>query len=210
MRKGWCLTINNYKEDDEKLFNNPELFEYSICGKEVGKEGTPHLQCYVHYKKQVRFATVKKYFSQSGAHIEPAEGNASQNKEYCSKDGDFVEFGTCPLSGPQKIACDWEEVVNAAKSGDLDSIDPEKYVRYYSTLKKIHSDHKSLSKIPELTWTDGNQPNEWIYGPTGTGKSMTARRENPEYYYKMNNKWWERYIHFFLIYTNRIDIMVRK
>lgn len=147
---------------------------------------------------------VKKYFSDNG-HITPANGTATQNRDYCSKDGDFIEYGQCPLSGPQKIACDWEgnhiflifsyslEVVEAAKEGRLEDIEAEKYIKFYSTLKKIHSDFKSLNKLPVLDWVDGASPNEWIYGPTGTGKSYTARKENPDYYYKMNNKWWERY-----------------
>lgn len=87
-------------------------------------------------------------------------------------------------------------MVQAAKEGRLDDIEGEKYLKYYTTLKKIHSDNKSLSKLATLDWKDGFSPNEWIYGPTGTGKSYTARKENPDYYYKMNNKWWERYIFF--------------
>lgn len=55
----------------------------------------------------MRVGQVKKYFSDNG-HITPANGTATQNRDYCSKDGDFIEYGQCPLSGPQKIASDWE------------------------------------------------------------------------------------------------------
>lgn len=35
--------------------------------------------------------------------------------------------------------------------------------------------------------------NEWHYGPTGTGKSSTVRKENPIFYHKIPNKWWDGY-----------------
>lgn len=192
LRKSYCLTMNNYKESDIQLFNRPDLFEYAIVGKEVGAQGTPHLQCYIHLLQKARFTAVKKMFP-NNPHIEAAEGTAEENRRYCSKDGDFVEFGVCPLSGPQKIASDWAEVKLAAQENRLEDIEPEKYIKYYSTLKKIRSDTMSMKKLPTLDWKDGSSPNEWIYGPTGTGKSFTARKENPGFYYKMNNKWWERY-----------------
>lgn len=32
-------------------------------------------------------------------HLEPAKGGSADNREYCSKDGDFEEFGECPRQG---------------------------------------------------------------------------------------------------------------
>ena len=35
--------------------------------------------------------------------------------------------------------------------------------------------------------------NFWYYGPTGTGKSFTARKIAPNAYLKTNTKWWDHY-----------------
>lgn len=48
---------------------------------------------------------------------------------------------------------------------------------------------------PDLNWRRGiDCPNDWIYGDHNTGKSMTARAENPGFYTKMTkNELWEGY-----------------
>lgn len=87
----WCFTENNYEEKRvtqlHKLFKN-EKCQY-IVGKEVGENGTPHLQGYVEYKNPRSFSSMKKLLS-TRVHLEKARGNTRQNYDYCSKDGDFI------------------------------------------------------------------------------------------------------------------------
>jgi hypothetical protein len=59
-----------------------------IIGKEVGDNGTPHLQCYFQFPNQTRFTTLKRAIP--NGHWEKAKGTAQQNYTYCSKDGDFT------------------------------------------------------------------------------------------------------------------------
>ena len=57
--------------------------------------GTPHLQGYVTFENAV--ARPAQLFARFGqGHFTPAYGTADQNAEYCSKEGQFTEFGVRP------------------------------------------------------------------------------------------------------------------
>lgn len=87
--KRWVFTRNNYKENEMaqwiKVFEGFDM-KY-IIGKEVGENGTPHLQGYVEAAK--KFRPIEK-FRGLQAHWEKARGNIKKNHVYCSKDGDFA------------------------------------------------------------------------------------------------------------------------
>lgn len=91
--RGWCLTWNNYTEDDRL-----SLIEWAtqqtqcyVIGKEVGVSGTHHLQGYVYMVNARTFDQMKKKWS--SVHWEKAKGKPKENYAYCTKDGDFVEGG---------------------------------------------------------------------------------------------------------------------
>lgn len=86
----WCFTVNNYTEEDCDGFKKLAV-KSIIVGKEVGEDGTPHLQGFIKFNTTKRFAAVKKINSK--AHWECAKGNDKQNLEYCSKQEVFYEFG---------------------------------------------------------------------------------------------------------------------
>lgn len=183
-RKAYCLTINNPTDDDEGKFSDPK-FEYTIFGRERGESGTPHLQCYIHYKKKTDFNAVKKSFPT--AHIEAARGTPQENKTYCSKDMDFVEYGDLPLTGGDRTKQNWDEAKELAKAGKLEEIPGNIYVPHYRSLKAIVGDHRPL--LPPLD----SLTNEWHYGPTGTGKSRSVREKHPNAYIKDVTEWWNGY-----------------
>jgi len=105
--KNWSFTINNYTQDDlerlERLGNMAgnqmnSVVHYLIVGREVGEEGTPHLQCYIQFVKKIRLSQVKAHVG-TRAHCEVSIGNASQNQVYCMKENNFHEFGVVTTSG---------------------------------------------------------------------------------------------------------------
>jgi len=184
MRKGYCFTINNPTLVDEQQFgDNVAKFQYAIFGREKGKEGTKHLQCYVHFKSQQRFKAMKDLWPR--AHIEGAKGTAIENQIYCRKEGNFVEFGECPLDGATKTKRNFEAAKNLAIQGLIDDIEPNIYVPYYNTLKAIADDHlPEVESMPDLD-------NEWHYGPSGTNKSRSVREKYPDAFIKSAaTEWW--------------------
>lgn len=193
----WCLTVNNYGEPEMAQFAaNQAKFSYYIYGKEVGESGTAHLQAYVCLHKKAKLTALKKLWPTAHLEIMRAKDPRAA-ADYCKKDGNYIEYGEVPL--PQTAAASaakseiWRETKELAEANRLDDIDPEIYIKHYATLKRIRSDKRNRSIPKDLEWGDGHTPNEWIYGPTGTGKSMHARSRNEGYYLKMNNKWWESY-----------------
>ena len=191
----WTFTINNYKGVPASL---PSNMRYLCFGKEVGKEnGTPHLQGFVEFKNPVYCPS--KYFDEYGkGHFEKTRGSVKDNTEYCSKEGDFTEFGRRPVDrrseqghhgakGGQMEIARWEAALQAAKEGRMDDIPADIYTRYYNTYLKIAARHQAPPEELE------NLDNLWIVGPHGCGKSTWAHRTYPGCYKKGFSKWWDGY-----------------
>lgn len=98
--KYWTWTLNNPTDDEEQALgdaaNQPGVV-YLLYGREVGQAGTRHLQGYAVFDCQIRFTTVKNRLSCARLHLEASRGSPQQNRDYCTKDGDFEEFGNLPV-----------------------------------------------------------------------------------------------------------------
>lgn len=191
--RGWCFTINNYTDDTIELLRSIDC-EYKIWGKETAPTtGTKHLQGYLYFTNPRAFNGVKSLFGDTGVHLEAAKGNSWQNREYCTKEDDFEEWGVTPkdpkTGGKEKNQARWEAAREAAKEGKWDDIPADIYMRCYGTCKRIREENL----VKASGTADTEEPMEWFYGQSGTGKSRTAREENPGCYLKMCNKWWDNY-----------------
>lgn len=191
--RAWCFTINNWTDEDPDLCL--ALYEehgarYVIWAEEKGESGTEHLQGFVYFKNPRALKGVKRLLPR--AHLEQMRGTPKQAADYCRKeDPNPQEYGELPMSAEEKGMNERERYQAAwtlAKEGNFEEIDADIRVRHYGTLKKIRSEYQELPpSIAELDFW-------WFFGPSGTGKSSTARTENPGAYLKSTNKWWDGYV----------------
>lgn len=94
--KNFCFTINNATDEDFNKMVSAD-WKYLIYGYETGDEGTDHIQGYMHFANQRHFNKVIKLIPR--AHFEICKGTIMDNIEYCSKDGDYIEYGERPVQG---------------------------------------------------------------------------------------------------------------
>lgn len=183
----WCFTINNPTADDWRRVRSLGS-TYYIVGKEVGEDGTPHLQGYCRFKNARSLATMKKKLPR--AHLEVIKGTPEQNIVYCSKDGDFEEEGVRPKVGrptekeriERNIRLRDTPLNELVENGEIN-------ICQVRSLKNARMDLLQESSPYSAEDVRG----VWYWGPPGTGKSHTARTAQENLYVKPQNKWWDGY-----------------
>lgn len=88
----WCFTLNNYTDDEVKaiMMLVPKYCKKALIGKEVGEEGTPHLQGYINLKTEKKTRTPSTLLKIPRAHFERCKGSEASNLNYCGKDDDVI------------------------------------------------------------------------------------------------------------------------
>lgn len=180
-----CFTWNNYTEADVSALKNCEDFKFIIFGREVGESGTPHLQGYAELHTQMTFSSLKRLYPQM--HIERRKGTAVQARDYCTKeDKEFFEQGTISNPGKRNDLVAFVDQVKANKPDEESLLSSTLAMRYPRHVQRVIDFYHPPKDLDTLDF-------HWYYGPTGTGKSRSARQENPFHYAKQLNKWWDNY-----------------
>jgi hypothetical protein len=95
--KRWVFTLNNYSGADEQLLeqlSNSNDVVTLIYGREVAPgTGTNHLQGMIIFATRKRLRQIRNYPPFQRAHLEVMRSTPQRAREYCIKDGDYVEFG---------------------------------------------------------------------------------------------------------------------
>lgn len=182
-----CFTVNNYTDDDIERIKSVG-WKYLVIGKETAPTtGTKHLQGYGLLLNRTRLKTLRSKFGCPSLHFEERRGTHKQARDYCKKDGDFIEIGDEPQQGKRT---DLEEIAEKIKEGatlkDIAIEHPATYIRNYRGI----SNYKALMT---QDYTPSDVRGVWYVGPPGAGKSRKARDENPNAYLKPQNKWWDGY-----------------
>ena len=113
--RSWIFTINNPTQEPTLESSGAAYITY---GREVGANGTPHLQGFVQFTNAKTRNAVRTKLA--GAHLEIRRGTITQAIEYCHKDGDTYEEGIRPLDPVEKGNAEkvrWEHAREMAKTG---------------------------------------------------------------------------------------------
>lgn len=180
----WLLTIPHA----DFLPYRPESVQYIRGQLEQGNNTEYlHWQLLVVFKKKCRLAAVKKCFGQS-AHCELSRSTAAD--AYVWKDDTAIPNTRFEL-GDRKLKRnsdrDWDTIRQLAKSGNLEDVPADVYVRSYNNLKRIAVDHLMPVGIDREVVV--------LWGRTGSGKSRRAWSEAGLQAYPKDprSKFWDGY-----------------
>lgn len=187
--RAYCFTINNYSESD--LFGCKQLqkhAKYAIVGFEIAPTtDMKHLQGFVHFNNPISFDAMKKMLPR--AHIAVANGSDTQNKEYCSKEGNLLfEYGEPSVGQGQRT--DIKEITAKIKSKEITLEEimfdyPEMYLKYSRSFEKMYNAVLSARETPPQV--------HWRWGKAGTGKTRFCIEKHPKHYIKDGTMWWDGY-----------------
>lgn len=180
------LVIPKQSFQPDQLSNMPSVVA-AVGQLERGEQtGYEHWQFVVCFKKKLRLGGVRAIFGPYRAELtNSAAANAYCTKEETRVAGTSFSYGRFPKPRGEKRA--WEEIRQAAKIGDFDSIDPDVYIRNYGNLKKIAVDNMKPEEIEREVVV--------FWGKTGTGKSRRAWEEAglDAYPKTPTTKYWDGY-----------------
>ncbi|MEM0168016.1 MAG: hypothetical protein QW515_05240 [Thermoplasmatales archaeon] len=170
----FVFTLNKYTEEEYQWLtqNFAPQVKWIIIGKEIGSNGTPHLQGACIIGNQMTFSRLKNLPGLKRAHIEPMLGRPLDSAAYCSKEDQnpFIK-GDLPAEGKRN---DLINVASRIRSGEtLQDLAQEdagaavvvKYYRGLTVLRSLTRGPRDITKPPCVIW---------LYGPTGVGKTKTA------------------------------------
>jgi len=190
--RNFLFTINNYTPEDELLLRSIDC-KWIIAGKEVGDSGTPHLQGAIVLENVSSIRALSKKLPRASIRVQ--SGSPAENRAYCSKsDPEPYERGVCPVSSLDKGKKEkrrWADAFTAVQEGRIGDVPKDILCTRLKSIEYAVQRHAhSLCETSTLTeWR-----HEWRYGETGTGKSETARLENPGAFIKdPTERWWDGY-----------------
>lgn len=198
--RNWCFTMNNPGlEEVAALDRLAEVCRYMVVGNEYGESGTHHFQGYVMMPNAMRRNTMRAYSGR--AHWEIAKGTWEEASDYCKEDGDFIEYGTKPMTrkrkgerGAEEERQRWKRIRELSKVADYVALEdefPRELTLYEGQLRRL-----AMANANIIDLAAGTVCGIWIYGPSGSGKTYHAVHnigDRRHVYLKNLNKWWDGY-----------------
>lgn len=177
-----CFTLNNYTEEEYIKLQEWDAVSYIILGKEVGAEGTPHIQGYAELTSRKRMTTLKKFNPR--IHWESLKSTGLCASNYCKKDGDYWEKGELKKPTEKREMKDWIDMVKTKKMRGILENPP--------SMSVIRVMEKYLTYLEPMRNTKPTV--YWLWGASGCGKSKKAQEmAGEDVYWKDGEKWWDGY-----------------
>lgn len=170
----FVFTLNNYtKEEEESIQDFP--CQWMIYGREIGENGTPHLQGACVIGKQMAFSTIKTWLGFVRSHIATMNGRPEDSLKYCSKeDSNPFQKGQMPKAGKRS---DLHDAVSQLKTSEASS-DFKTLVQDEDFAVVFVKYHKGLTLLSNLLQPARDRTLApkviWLYGPTGVGKTRAC------------------------------------
>jgi len=162
-----AYTLNNWTPKEYTDLCSWEV-KWHVIGKEVGEDGTPHLQAACLLGKQMTLTAIKKIPGMKRAHIEAMRGTPQHNYTYCTKT-DPLAFtkGSMPKPGKRNdLETAYESLRAGASLKEMAENHGVEMIKY----------HKGFTVVRSLLAGPRAEPPKviWIYGPTGVGKTRVC------------------------------------
>lgn len=205
----YVFTLNNYDETDImklKLYAN-EKCRYITFGKEVGANGTPHLQGYMQLKIGTAGKTIKNQSKCMRIWLHPCKGSGTEARDYCLKQdkeayqwGDFMDHppmdkaGTRNTAGAKATKEKWVEIRDDILNGFTEK---EMFVKHTGTY--IHHSagiNRAITVVNAVPPRKSKTCVHVIIGSPGVGKTTKAVAlggEDAFMYSSPNKIWWSGY-----------------
>lgn len=171
----------------------PSVMSYLIYGLECcNTTGRWHWQGYVEFSRQLSSRQLKEILHNS--HFERRHGDAQSAATYCTKDGEYCEYGTISRQGArsdlQEIS---QSIVDGSSILSIAQSHPRLFVQYGRGLSLLQSVCRQSS---QRQWRRVQVEIWW--GLTGTGKTRTFFSQYPvddcyRFLYRGSTDYWDGY-----------------
>lgn len=176
--RAWFGTWNNYTQDEFNSFKewcDSETISY-VIGKEVGEQGTPHLQFIIRFENKRSFSALKKKWGK--LHLENCRV-WRDSVRYCMKEGEYItknineeDYKDRPATAPR--------TGRAIPVNDRPTDRPEHELQYEKFMEEEYKDivwHDWQQTVLDLVNSKPSQREVyWFWEETGNkGKSFLTR-----------------------------------